>query len=53
MKAQPSGRCGTPNNMAAAVLYLANASEVTAVVLPVGSSAAAGGNGLNRRKKAL
>jgi NAD(P)-dependent dehydrogenase (short-subunit alcohol dehydrogenase family) len=47
---QPLGRYGTPKNIADAVLYLANASWVTGVVLPVDGGVDAGGDGSNRRK---
>ncbi len=47
---QPLGRYGTPNDIADAVLYLANASWVTGVILPVDGGVDAGGDGSNRRK---
>jgi NAD(P)-dependent dehydrogenase (short-subunit alcohol dehydrogenase family) len=47
---QPLGRYGTPKDIADAVLYLANASWVTGVILPVDGGVDAGGDGSNRRK---
>ncbi len=48
---QPLGRYGTPNDVAEAVVYLANARWVTGVILPVDGGVAAGGDGANRRRK--
>ena len=42
---QPLGRYGTPKDIAEAVLYLANASWVTGVILPVDGGVDAGGDG--------
>jgi NAD(P)-dependent dehydrogenase (short-subunit alcohol dehydrogenase family) len=42
---QPLGRYGTPKDIADAVLYLANATWVTGVILPVDGGVAAGGDG--------
>ena len=42
---QPLGRYGTPQDIADAVLYLAGATWVTGVVLPVDGGVAAGGDG--------
>jgi len=42
---QPLGRYGTPNDIAEAVLYLANANWVTGVILPVDGGVNAGGDG--------
>jgi NAD(P)-dependent dehydrogenase (short-subunit alcohol dehydrogenase family) len=42
---QPLGRYGTPKDIADAVFYLANASWVTGVVLPVDGGVNAGGDG--------
>ncbi len=42
---QPLGRYGTPKDIADAVLYLANASWVTGVILPVDGGVDAGGDG--------
>ena len=42
---QPLGRYGTTNDIAEAVLYLANASWVTGVILPVDGGVDAGGDG--------
>jgi NAD(P)-dependent dehydrogenase (short-subunit alcohol dehydrogenase family) len=42
---QPLGRYGTPKDIADAVLYLANATWVTGVVLPVDGGVTAGGDG--------
>lgn len=47
---QPLGRYGTPKDIADAVLYLANASWVTGVILPVDGGVDAGGDGSDRRK---
>jgi len=46
---QPLGRYGTPKDIADAVLYLANATWVTGVILPVDGGVDAGGDGTNRR----
>ncbi|WP_299488348.1 SDR family oxidoreductase [Acaryochloris sp. IP29b_bin.137] len=48
----PLGRMGTPKDIADAVLYLANASWVTGVVLPVDGGVAAGGDGINHKLQA-
>jgi NAD(P)-dependent dehydrogenase (short-subunit alcohol dehydrogenase family) len=48
---QPLGRYGTPKDIADAVLYLANATWVTGVILPVDGGVAAGGDGANRRNQ--
>ena len=42
---QPLGRYGTPADIAEAVFYLANASWVTGVILPVDGGVDAGGDG--------
>ncbi len=42
---QPLGRYGTPQDVADAVLYLANANWVTGVILPVDGGVDAGGDG--------
>jgi NAD(P)-dependent dehydrogenase (short-subunit alcohol dehydrogenase family) len=42
---QPLGRYGTPKDIADAVIYLANASWVTGVILPVDGGVDAGGDG--------
>lgn len=42
---QPLGRYGTPRDIAKAVLYLASASWVTGVILPVDGGVDAGGDG--------
>lgn len=47
---QPLGRYGTPKDVADAVLYLASATWVTGVILPVDGGVAAGGDGTNRRR---
>lgn len=47
---QPLGRVGTPKDIADAVLYLANASWVTGVILPVDGGVAAGGDGTSNLK---
>jgi len=49
---QPLGRYGTPKDIADAVLYLANATWVTGVILPVDGGVDAGGDGTNRRREA-
>ncbi len=48
---QPLGRYGTPKDIADAVLYLANATWVTGVILPVDGGVDAGGDGSNRRNR--
>jgi NAD(P)-dependent dehydrogenase (short-subunit alcohol dehydrogenase family) len=48
---QPLGRYGTPKDVADAVLYLANATWVTGVILPVDGGVDAGGDGTNRRHR--
>lgn len=48
---QPLGRYGTPKDIADAVLYLANATWVTGVILPVDGGVNAGGDGSNRRNQ--
>ena len=48
---QPLGRYGTPKDVANAVLYLAHATWVTGVILPVDGSVDAGGDGTNRRNQ--
>lgn len=50
---QPLGRYGTPQDIADAVFYLANATWVTGVILPVDGGVDAGGDGTNRRRAAL
>jgi NAD(P)-dependent dehydrogenase (short-subunit alcohol dehydrogenase family) len=50
---QPLGRYGTPKDIADAVLYLANATWVTGVILPVDGGVDAGGDGSNRRREAM
>jgi len=50
---QPLGRYGTPKDIADAVLYLANATWVTGVILPVDGGVDAGGDGSNRRREAI
>jgi len=47
---QPLGRYGTPRDIADAVVYLANATWVTGVILPVDGGVDAGGDGANRRR---
>ena len=42
---QPLGRYGEVSDIADAVLYLADASWVTGVILPVDGGVAAGGDG--------
>ncbi|HET9917129.1 MAG TPA: SDR family oxidoreductase [Candidatus Binatia bacterium] len=49
---QPLGRYGTPKDIADAVLYLASATWVTGVILPVDGGVDAGGDGTNRRREA-
>jgi NAD(P)-dependent dehydrogenase (short-subunit alcohol dehydrogenase family) len=48
---QPLGRVGTPKDIADSVLYLANASWVTGVILPVDGGIAAGGDGTSNLKQ--
>lgn len=48
---QPLGRYGTPEEIADAVVYLANATWVTGVILPVDGGVDAGGDGTNRRRE--
>ena len=48
---QPLGRCGTPKDIADAVLYLANATWATGVILPVDGGVDAGGDGTYHRMK--
>jgi NAD(P)-dependent dehydrogenase (short-subunit alcohol dehydrogenase family) len=48
---QPLGRYGTPKDVANAVLYLAHATWVTGVILPVDGGVDAGGDGTNRRNQ--
>lgn len=48
---QPLGRVGTPKDIAYAVLYLANATWVTGVILPVDGGVAAGGYGTSNSKQ--
>ncbi len=50
---QPLGRYGTPQDIAEAVLYLANATWVTGVILPVDGGVDAGGDGTNRRRQIM
>jgi NAD(P)-dependent dehydrogenase (short-subunit alcohol dehydrogenase family) len=50
---QPLGRYGIPKDIADAVLYLANATWVTGVILPVDGGVDAGGDGSNRRREAI
>lgn len=50
-KLQPLGRYGTPKDVADAVVYIANATWVTGVILPVDGGVDAGGDGTNRRKQ--
>ena len=47
---QPLGRVGVPKDIADAVVYLANASWVTGVILPVDGGIAAGGDGTSNLK---
>ena len=49
---QPLGRYGTPTDIADAVVYLANATWVTGVILPVDGGVDAGGDGASRRASA-
>ncbi len=46
---QPLGRYGTPKDIADAVLYLAGATWVTGVILPVDGGVDAGGDGVYHR----
>ena len=46
---QPLGRYGTPEDIAEAVLYLANANWVTGVILPVDGGVDAGGDGTSHQ----
>ena len=48
---QPLGRYGTPKDIADAVIYLANATWVTGVILPVDGGVNAGGDGASRRNQ--
>jgi len=48
---QPLGRYGTPKDIADAVLYLADATWVTGVILAVDGGVDAGGDGANRRHR--
>jgi len=48
---QPLGRYGTPKDIADAVLYLANATWVTGVILPVDGGVDAGGDGTYHETK--
>ena len=48
---QPLGRYGTPQDIAEAVFYLANATWITGVVLPVDGGIAAGGAVVSPRAK--
>ena len=48
---QPLGRYGKPEDIADAVLYLADATWVTGVILPVDGGVDAGGDGANRRRQ--
>jgi NAD(P)-dependent dehydrogenase (short-subunit alcohol dehydrogenase family) len=48
---QPLGRVGTPKDIADAVLYLANASWVTGVILPVDGGTSAGGDATSNLKQ--
>ena len=50
---QPLGRYGTPTDIADAVLYLAHATWVTGVILPVDGGVDAGGDGSNRQHDAM
>jgi NAD(P)-dependent dehydrogenase (short-subunit alcohol dehydrogenase family) len=50
---QPLGRYGTPKDIADAVIYLAYATWVTGVTLPVDGGVDAGGDGSNRRREAM
>lgn len=50
---QPLGRYGTPNDIADAVVYLANATWVTGVILPVDGGVDAGGDGASRLRRPL
>jgi NAD(P)-dependent dehydrogenase (short-subunit alcohol dehydrogenase family) len=48
---QPLGRYGTPQDIADAVIYLANATWVTGVILPVDGGVDAGGDGTSRLRR--
>jgi NAD(P)-dependent dehydrogenase (short-subunit alcohol dehydrogenase family) len=50
---QPLGRYGTPKDIADAVVYLANATWVTGVILPVDGGVDAGGDGASRLHRPL
>jgi len=50
---QPLGRYGTPQDIADAVYYLANATWVTGVILPVDGGVDAGGDGASRLRRSL
>lgn len=50
---QPLGRYGTPKDIADAVLYFANATWVTGVILPVDGGVDAGGDGSSRRRRVI
>ena len=50
---QPLGRYGTPQDIADAVIYLANATWVTGVILPVDGGVDAGGDGTSRLRRPL
>ena len=50
---QPLGRYGTPNDIADAVVYLAGATWVTGVILPVDGGVDAGGDGTSRLRSSL
>jgi len=47
----PLGRCGTPENIADAVLYLANSTWTTGVIIPVDGGVNASGDGTYQRVK--
>ena len=48
---QPLGRCGTPKDIASAVLYLANSTWTTGVIIPVDGGVNASGDGTYHRVK--
>jgi NAD(P)-dependent dehydrogenase (short-subunit alcohol dehydrogenase family) len=48
---QPLGRCGTPKEIANAVLYLANSTWTTGVIIPVDGGINASGDGAYHRVK--
>lgn len=48
---QPLGRCGTPKDIADAVLYLANSTWTTGVIVPVDGGVNASGDGTYHRVK--